>query len=99
MKIVRVDTDVDDITYGVVEPEGIRIYRGTLSDAEIARLAGKVRGTGRTLVPLRLYFKRGYAKVELALVQGKRQYDKREAIKKREAEREMRRAAKRRPDR
>lgn len=66
---------------------------------EIARLASKASGTGYTLVPLSLYFKRGLAKVELALVQGKRQYDKREAIKKREAEREMRRAAKRTPDR
>lgn len=65
---------------------------------EIARLASKVSGTGYTLVPLSLYFKRGLAKVELALVRGKRQYDKREAIKKREAEREMRRAAKRTPD-
>jgi len=66
---------------------------------EIARLVGKVKGAGCTLVPLRLYFKRGYAKVLLALVRGKRQYDKREAIKKREAEREMRRATKRGPDR
>ena len=66
---------------------------------EIDRLVGKVKGAGCTLVPLRLYFKRGYAKVSLALVRGKRQYDKREAIKKREAEREMRRAAKRGPER
>ncbi len=62
---------------------------------EIDRLAGKAKGAGCTLVPLRLYFKRGYAKVSLALVRGKRQYDKREAIKKREADREIRRAIKR----
>lgn len=66
---------------------------------QIDRLATKVKGAGCTLVPLRLYFKRGYAKVSLALVRGKRQYDKREAIKKREAEREMRRVAKRGPER
>jgi len=70
-----------------------------LHRGQIARLAGKVSGSGYTLVPLALYFKRGFAKVELALVRGKRQYDKREAIKKREAEREMRRVAKRGPDR
>ena len=62
---------------------------------EIDRLAGKVKGAGCTLVPLRLDFKRGYAKVSLALVRGKRQYDKREAIKKREADREIQRAIKR----
>jgi len=62
---------------------------------QIDQLTTKVSGTGCTLVPLRLYFKRGLAKVELALVRGKRQYDKREAIKKREADREIRRAIKR----
>ena len=72
-------------------PRKLLLHRG-----QIDRLATKVSGTGYTLVPLRLYFKRGLAKVELALVRGKRLYDKREAIKKREAEREIRRATKRR---
>ena len=63
---------------------------------QIAHLGAKVSGKGYTLIPLALYFKRGYAKVEVALAQGKRQYDKREAIKKREAERESRRVIKRR---
>jgi SsrA-binding protein len=59
---------------------------------EIARLRGRVVERGLTLVPLSLYFKSGRAKVELALVRGKRSHDKREAIKQREASREADRA-------
>jgi len=60
---------------------------------EIKRLAGHTHEQGLTLIPLLLYFKRGFAKVELGLAKGRRQYDKREAVKKRDAEREMRRHA------
>ena len=59
---------------------------------EIKRLIGKVSGRGLTLVPMSLYFKRGKAKAEIALAQGKREYDKREQIKKREAQIEIHRA-------
>jgi len=59
---------------------------------ESGRLAGKVAERGFTLIPLSMYFRRGLAKVELALVRGKRRYDKRQALKKREADRAMRRA-------
>jgi SsrA-binding protein len=58
---------------------------------EIRRLIGKTKETGLTLVPLRMYFKRGKAKVELGLARGKRQYDKRQAIAKRDVERELKR--------
>jgi SsrA-binding protein len=58
---------------------------------EIRRLIGKTKEKGLTLVPLQLYFKRGKVKVELALVKGKKLYDKREAISKREAAREVKR--------
>jgi SsrA-binding protein len=58
---------------------------------EIRRLIGKTKETGLTLVPLQLYFKNGKVKVELALAKGKKQYDKREAIAKREADRETKR--------
>jgi len=58
---------------------------------EIRRLIGKTKETGLTLVPLRMYFKRGKAKVELALARGKKQYDKREAIAKRDVERDVKR--------
>ncbi|MGH7493404.1 MAG: SsrA-binding protein SmpB [bacterium] len=59
---------------------------------EIRRLIGKTKETGLTVVPLQLYFNHGKVKVELALAKGKKQYDKREAIAKRDAEREMKRA-------
>ena len=59
---------------------------------EIKKLIGKVSGRGLTLVPIRLYFKRGKAKVEIALARGKRQYDKREDIKLRDARIEIQRA-------
>jgi SsrA-binding protein len=63
---------------------------------EIERLIGKTQERGLTLVPLRLYFTRGLAKVELGLGRGKRRYEKRQAIAEREHRREMERAAARR---
>jgi SsrA-binding protein len=56
---------------------------------EIDRLIGKIREKGYTMVPLSLYEKDGRVKVELALVTGKQQYDRRQDVKKREAQREM----------
>jgi SsrA-binding protein len=61
---------------------------------EIMRLAGRVQEKGYTLVPLRLYLKKNRVKVEIGLARGKRQYDKRDAISKRDAAREMERALK-----
>lgn len=61
---------------------------------EIKRLLGKTVEKGLTLVPLRLYFKGNVAKVELALVIGKKMYDRRKDIKDREVKRELRRALK-----
>ena len=65
-----------------------------LHRAEIDRLAGKVREKGLTLVPLSLYEKRGRVKVELALVHGKQEYDRRDDVRKREDQREIDRAMK-----
>lgn len=59
---------------------------------EIDSLAGKVRDGRRTLVPLKLYFHNGLLKVELGLAEGKQDYDKRQAIRKRTEEREVVRA-------
>jgi SsrA-binding protein len=59
---------------------------------EIARFAGKASQRGFTLVPLRLYFRGGRAKVELAVAKGKQTHDKRQALKKKDADREIRRA-------
>ena len=66
-----------------------------LHRSEIARLDGRVAEKGLTLVPLTLYFRRGRAKVELALARGKQRHDKRESIKRREADRETQRVMRR----
>jgi SsrA-binding protein len=58
---------------------------------EISRLMGRTQEKGFTLIPLRLYLRRGYAKVELGLARGKRQYDKRRAIAERDIERDKER--------
>lgn len=58
---------------------------------EIKRLIGKVQERGFTLIPLRLYFKRGRAKIELGLAKGKARYDKRRDIQKRDMDRELER--------
>ena len=72
-------------------PRKLLLHRG-----EIRRLIGRTEQKGLTLVPLKMYFKRGRAKVELALVRGKKQFDKREAIATREAQRDVERALKER---
>ena len=63
-----------------------------LNRVEIDKLSGKIRESGYTLVPLSLYFKDGRAKVEIALAKGKREYDKRQALKERQDKREADRA-------
>ena len=60
---------------------------------QISELVGKARQRGYTLIPLQLYLKHGRAKVELGLARGKKQFDKRASIAKREAEREIARHA------
>ncbi|HEX9068604.1 MAG TPA: SsrA-binding protein SmpB [Ktedonobacterales bacterium] len=67
-----------------------------LHKREIARLAARVETKGQTLVPLKLYFSGNHVKVELGLAHGKKQYDKREAIKERETARELQRVVKHR---
>jgi len=62
-----------------------------LHRSEISRLEGKLAERGFTLIPLRLYFKGSRAKVELGLCRGKRRYDKREAIRRRETKRDLQR--------
>lgn len=69
----------------------VRPRKLLLHKHEIRRLIGKVKERGYTLVPLRVYFNHGLAKVELALAKGKRLYDKRQDIAKRDAAREVER--------
>jgi len=64
-----------------------------LHDREIKRLAGKIAERGLTLVPLKLYFKKGRAKLEIGLGRGKKLHDKRSALREREVRREMDKAA------
>ena len=77
-------------SYDNHEPE--RPRKLLLHKRELKRLAGKVQEQGWSLIPLAIYFKRGRAKVEIALAKGKKKYDKRQAIKRRDLEREMARA-------
>jgi SsrA-binding protein len=72
-----------------------RSRRLLLHRREIGELQREVQAAGVTLVPLRLYLKDGRAKLEIALARGKKSYDKREAIAKREIERQMQRAVRR----
>jgi len=71
-----------------VRPDSIRTRKLLLHNEEIAKLIGKVERAGYTLVPLDLHFKAGRIKVEIGLAKGKKQYDKREAEKERDWERE-----------
>ena len=75
-------------------PEPTRSRKLLLHRQEINKLLGKTVEKGLTLVPLRIYFKGGRAKVEIALVKGKKLYDKRETEKNRETDREMAKAVK-----
>jgi SsrA-binding protein len=73
-----------------------RVRKLLLKRPEIDRLVGKVQESGLTLVPLSIYFSDGWAKVELGLARGKRSYDKRQDLAKRDADREITRALGRR---
>jgi SsrA-binding protein len=75
--------------------EPIRPRKLLLHRKQIATLIGKVRQKGYTLIPLRVYFVRNHAKVEVGLARGKREYDKREAIAERDAKREIARVMRR----
>jgi len=75
--------------------EPMRPRKLLLHRKEISSLIGKVKQRGYTLVPLRIYFTRNHAKVEVGLARGKRQFDKREAIAARDAKREIERAMRR----
>ena len=78
--------------YGNHDP--LRPRKLLLHKREIKRLYGKVNEKGHSLVPLRIYFKNGKVKLTLALAKGKRKYDKREAIKRRDEKRDLDRARK-----
>jgi len=75
-------------------PEPDRTRKLLLHREEINKLIGKTKEKGYTLIPTKIYFKNGKAKVEIALAKGKKHFDKRETIKKKTVEREMEKAVK-----
>lgn len=72
--------------------EPLRTRKLLMHKLEITKLIGKTKEKGYTLIPLKIYFKRGLAKLELGLATGKKLYDKRQDIAERDAKREMDRA-------
>lgn len=81
----------------IMNHDPLRPRKLLLHRKEISKLLGKTQQKGLTIVPLRIYFSpRGKAKIEIALAKGKKQYDRREAIKSRDAGREVERAIKER---
>jgi SsrA-binding protein len=81
---------------GYSEHEPLRRRKLLLHKQEIRKLIGKTTERGMTIVPLRLYFKNGRVKLAIGLARGKKDYDRRETIKKRETDRETRAAVKER---
>ena len=80
----------------IYNPDPLRPRRLLLHRRQINKLAAEVATKHLAIIPLKAYFKNGIAKVELALAQGKKQYDKRDAIKRRESDRELKRVLKNR---
>ncbi|MBB5348592.1 SsrA-binding protein SmpB [Desulfoprunum benzoelyticum] len=73
--------------------EPLRVRKLLLHKREIRRLIGKLKEKGLALIPLKIYFnEKGKAKVELGLARGKKQYDKRDALKEKQSDREVQRA-------
>ena len=90
-----VNVNISEYTQGNINNhEPRRDRKLLLSKSEIRKLIGKTKEKGLTLVPLRLYFKNGKVKVELALAKGKKVYDKRHAIAKKDFQREQERRIK-----
>jgi SsrA-binding protein len=81
---------------GYAQHEPLRRRKLLLHRDEIRKLIGKTVEKGMTLVPVRMYFKNGRVKVAVSLAKGKKEYDKRETIKRREVDRETRAAVKER---
>ena len=77
-----------------IHPDAVRTRKLLLNRAEIDKLVGKVERSGYTLVPLNLHFKGGRIKCEIGLAKGKKQHDKRESEKDRDASREVQQAMK-----
>jgi len=84
---------ISPYTHGnIMNHDPVRTRKLLLHKKEIEKLQGKTQQKGYALIPLKIYFKGSNAKVEVGLAHGKKQYEKRETIKKKEADREIQRA-------
>ena len=89
-ELFLLNAHIPPYTHGnLANHEPLRTRKLLLHKAELHKLWGKIETKGYTLVPLKLYFKKGIAKVELALARGKKQHDKRQTTKDRENKRQM----------
>lgn len=78
----------------IMNHDPVRTRKLLLHRKEIDRMSGKAAAKGYTLIPLKIYFKASFAKVEIGLAKGKRLFEKRDTIKEREAKREIEKAMK-----
>ncbi len=94
-EVFLLNCHISPYTHGnIMNHDPVRTRKLLLHKKEIERLQGKAAQKGYSLIPLKIYFKDSRAKVEIGLARGKKQYEKRETIKKREADREIERAMK-----
>ena len=94
-EVLLLNCHISPYTHGnIMNHDPLRTRKLLLHKKEIARIQGKALQKGYSLIPLKIYFKDSLAKVEIGLARGKKMYEKRESIKKREAEREIERAMK-----
>jgi len=88
---------ISPYTHGNIQNhDPVRTRKLLLHKKELVKLQAKAAQKGYSVIPLKLYFKNGRAKAEIGLAKGKKQYEKRETIKKKEADREIQRAMKNR---
>ncbi len=96
-EVLLLNCHISPYTYGnIMNHDPLRTRKLLLHKKEIARIQGKALQKGYSLIPLKIYFKGSIAKIEVGLARGKKLFEKRESIKKREADREIERAMKNR---
>ncbi|HSB30335.1 MAG TPA: SsrA-binding protein SmpB [Candidatus Sulfobium mesophilum] len=96
-EVLLLNCHISPYTHGnIMNHDPLRTRKLLLHKKEISRIQGKALQKGYSLIPLKIYFKGSIAKVEVGLARGKKLFEKRESIKKREADREIERAMKNR---
>lgn len=94
-EVLLLNCHISPYTHGnIMNHDPVRTRKLLLHKKEIARIQAKALQKGYSLIPLKIYFKESRAKVEIGLARGKKMYEKRDTIKKREADREIERAMK-----